>query len=263
MKYILFLSFIFLNSVFRVFAQTDTGIQITWINTPSEVKEDLITLKWGIKSTSQIKDVSVTLNGNVVKGINAVANDGFDFKKSQVLKLSKGENVIEISVTSVKGNKKSQKKIMLKSFDDNNNNGNYGDYECIDSMIVAAYDGDPKAQYLMAKSYLNGSNGLSKDLFEASLWFKKSSERMYAPSQYEYSISLFEGRGILKNESLAIYWLKESANKDFDKAQLKLGICYEKGQGVEINLEKAKELYRKCPLPEAKQRLSALEKRKK
>lgn len=263
MKRLLLLPCIFLSAFQIVIAQNDAGIQISWINIPSEVKDEIVTLKWGIKSSSQITDVSITLNGNIVKGINAVANDGYDLKKSQVLKLSKGDNVIEISVTSVKGNKKSQKTIIFKSDDGNNNNGNFGDYECIDSMIVAAYDGDPKAQYLMAKCYLDGNNGLSKDLFESSLWFKKSAERLYAPSQYEYSISLFEGRGILKNQSLAIHWLTESANKDFDKAQLKLGICYEEGEGVEKNLEKAKQLYHKCPLPEAKQRLSALEKFKK
>ena len=101
------------------------------------------------------------------------------------------------------------------------------------------------------------------DLFESSLWFKKSAEHNYSQSQFEYSVALMEGRGIRKNKEAAIYWLKLSTENNCAEAQLKLGLCYEKGDGVPQNIEKAKELYRKCPLAEAKQRLSTLEKQKK
>ena len=49
-------------------------------------------------------------------------------------------------------------------------------------------------------------------------------------------------------------------SENYAEAQLRLGLCYETGVGVNQNLEKAKEWYNKCPLPEAKQRLMALEK---
>lgn len=242
-------------------AQVVEDIQISWLDTPETVSERVITVKWGIKAKSQITDVAIFLNGNAVKGINAVANDGFDMKKSQVLTLQKGDNDVEISVKTTAGNKKSSKIIKLASNEDNNHNDNtFGDYPSIDSLVVAAYQEDSKAQYLMGKLYLEGTNGLEKDMFESSLWFRKSAELQYAPSMYEFSVALLDGRGIMKNQTQGINWLTQSAMKECAEAQFRLGLCYETGEGVKQNVEKAKELYRKCPLPEAKQRLMALEK---
>lgn len=247
-------------------AQNDTNdIVIVWMNVPEQTHESYITVKWGIKSKSQITDIAIVQNGVSVKGINAVMNDGYDMRKTQVLKLLEGDNKIEIVVTCVNGTARSSRNIVLVSDNNNNNNDNddFGNYENIDSMIIAAYRGEEEAQYLLARSYLYGKNGLAIDLFESSLWFKKSAEHDYSQSQFEYSVALMEGRGIRKNKEAAIYWLKQSAEKDCAEAQLKLGLCYEKGDGVPQNIEKAKELYRKCPLAEAKQRLSTLEKQKK
>lgn len=246
-------------------AQNDTNdIVIEWMNVPEQTHDSYITVKWGIKSKSQITDIAIVQNGVSVKGINAVMNDGYDMRKTQVLKLSEGDNKIEIVVTSVNGTARSSRNIVFVSDNNNNNNNDdFGNYENIDSMIIAAYRGEEEAQYLLARSYLYGKNGLAIDLFESSLWFKKSAEHDYSQSQFEYSVALMEGRGIRKNKEAAIYWLKLSAEKNCAEAQLKLGLCYEKGDGVPQNIEKAKELYRKCPLAEAKQRLSTLEKQKK
>ena len=244
-------------------AQNAEDIQISWIDTPESVNESLITVRWGIKSKSQIIDVIISLNGNSVKGINAVTNDGYDMRKSQVLTLQKGDNIVDIYVKTVTGSKKSSKTIKLigNDNDNNHNDDDFGDYPSIDSLVVAAYQEDSKAQYLMGKSYLNGTNGFEKDLFESSLWFRISAELLYAPSQFEYSIALLEGRGIMRNQASGINWLILSANNNYSNAQLRLGLCYEKGEGVIQDVEKAKEWYRKCPLPEAKQRLVALEKK--
>lgn len=259
------LLFLLLCIHINTYAQVDNSIQIDWLNAPTTVNKSHVTLKWGIKAQSQITDITISLNGVSVKGINAVSNDGYDMQKSQVLTLEKGENHIEILVTTMKGSRKSSKSITF--LDENDEDGNhdnihndYGDYESVNSMISAAYGGEAKAQYLLATSYLNGTNGLGKDLFEASLWFKKSAESQYVPSQYEYAISLLEGRGILKNPSLAIHWLTLAATENYAEAQLRLGLCFETGIGVTQDIEKAKEWYHKCPLPEAKQRLMALEK---
>lgn len=240
--------------------RNDETIQITWIDAPEQVNESYVTLKWGIKAKSQITDVCIKFNGMFAKGINAVANDGFDMKKSQVIKLEEGENLIEILVYTKSGNAKSERKILLIPNDDNNYHDDFGDYENVDSMLHAAYSGEGEAQYLLAKSYLKGTNGLGKDLFESSLWFKKSAEHNYAPAQYEYAIALMEGRGIIRSLVLAIYWLEQAVQQECADALLKLGVCYETGEGVKRDIEKAKELYRKCPLAEAKQRLNALEK---
>lgn len=263
MKRIL-LVFIYILATLSTSAQNDTNdIVIEWINVPEETHDPHITIKWGIKAKSQITDIVVFQNGISVKGINAVTNDGYDMRKSQVLKLFEGDNRIEIVVTSVNGTARSSKNIVLASHDNNHNYDDFGNYENIDSIIIAAYRGEEEAQYHLAQSYLHGKNGLGIDLFESSLWLKKSAEHNYSQSQFEYSVALMEGRGIKQNQEAAIYWLKLSAEKNCAEAQLKLGICYEKGDGVQQDIEKAKELYRKCPLAEAKQRLSALEKQKK
>ena len=77
---------------------------------------------------------------------------------------------------------------------------------------------------------------------------------------YEYAISLLDGRGIIKSVPLGIEYLNIAGDNEFAPALLILGIFYEKGNFVEKDVEKAKQLYRKCPLPEAKRRLEALEK---
>lgn len=264
MKHFLFVFVLILTAISMVAQNNVKDIVIEWSSVPEQTHDSYITIKWGIKSKSQITDIAIVQNGVSVKGINAVMNDGYDMRKTQVLKLSEGDNEIEIVVTSVNGTARSSRNIFLVSDNNNNNNDeDFGNYENIDSMIIAAYRGEEEAQYLLARSYLYGKNGLTIDLFESSLWFKKSAEHNYSQSQFEYSVALMEGRGIRKNKEAAIYWLKLSAEKNCAEAQLKLGLCYEKGDGVPQNIEKAKELYRKCPLAEAKQRLSTLEKQKK
>lgn len=243
------------------FAQTDNDIQITWIDTQTEVAENLIKITWGIKASSQITDVVTSLNGIKTKGINAVTNDGYDMRKTQEFNLKDGENNIEIVVTTLKGNKMSTKNIFYKKRNDNDNpivDNDFEEFECLDSLMEYAHFGHSKAQYLLGKAYLNGINGLSKDVFESSLWFKKAAEKSYPPAEYQFSISLFEGRGIYKNVSKALSWLNAAVNDDYAEAQLKLGILYETGKYVGKDIEKAKDLYRKCPLKEAKERLENL-----
>lgn len=255
------LFFILILTTISMVAQNDAkDIVIEWSSVPEQTHDSYITIKWGIKSKSQITDIAVVQNGVSVKGINAVMNDGYDMRKTQVLKLMKGNNKIEIVVTCVNGTARSSRNIVLVSDNNNSNNDDLGNYENVDSMIIAAYRGEEEAQYLLAQSYLYGKNGLAIDLFESSLWFKKSAEHNNSQSQFEYSVALMEGRGIRKNQEAAIYWLKLSAENNCAEALFKLGLCYEKGDGVQQNIEKAKDLYRKCPLAEAKQRLGALEK---
>ena len=69
-----------------------------------------------------------------------------------------------------------------------------------------------------------------------------------------------DGRGIIKSVPLGLEYMKIAGDNEFAPALFIMGIFYEKGNFVEKNVEKAKQLYRKCPLPEAKRRLEALEK---
>lgn len=247
------MAIIFTFCVIPSIAQND--ISIIWENMPQEVTEPNITIKWHVKANSQITGIVFTLNGNIQKGLNAVVNDNYDITQSRALTLAKGQNLLELVVTTLGGKQDSQKKIFYR----NSNNIDDDDIsDNISDIIEKAYSDDVEAQYHLGEIYLVGRNGLKKDLFESSLWFKKSAEMKYAPSQYEFAVALMEGRGVLVNNLLAIHWLEEAANADYDKALLKLGICYETGNGVTKDIEKAKSLYKRCSLQEAKLRLNAL-----
>ena len=97
MKSILLLFLLYCINV-HANVQVDDNIQIDWLNAPTTVNKSRVTLKWGINAHAQITDISISLNGVSVKGINAVSNDGYDMLKSQVLTLKKGENNVEIIV---------------------------------------------------------------------------------------------------------------------------------------------------------------------
>lgn len=236
-------------------AQSGNDIRIEWIGTPERVKSETLVVKWGIKADAQITGMTVSLNGIVQKGINAVVNDGYDMIKSQELMLKKGTNLIEIVVNTVKGSCKSSRTVTCAS-DDNVVINN--DDIVVEDVLALAVIGDSVAQYILGKCYLDGTNGFSRDLFEASLWFKKSAEKSYPVAQYQYAISLLEGRGIYKSVHKGLEWLRSSVAQKYPEAQLKLGICYETGKYVDKDINMAKKLYKECSLVEAKERLNKL-----
>ena len=89
------------------FSQDNQDIEITWLNAPSETKDNLLTLKWGIKAKSQITNVAISVNCVSLKGINAVSNDGYDMVKSQTVNLKEGNNKVEIVVSTESSKKES------------------------------------------------------------------------------------------------------------------------------------------------------------
>lgn len=241
------------------FSQDDQAIEITWLNAPSETQDKLLTLKWGIKAKSQITNVMISLNGASLKGINAVSNDGYDMVKSQTVNLEEGDNDVNIVVTTENGRKEANKKIICKSSNNNDDEDKENFDVDVDVVVGQAYQNDSVAQYILGKMYMDGRNNMKKDALEGSLWFKKSAEAGFPPSMFEYAISLLDGRGIIKSIPIGIEYMTTAGDKGFDPALLIMGMFYEEGNFVEKDIEKAKQLYRKCSLPEAKRRLETLE----
>lgn len=256
MKRILLLLTILVSLEFCALADSDA--EVTWINFSDTTSYKSLNLKFGIKAKSQITNFDVVVNGESIRGLNSVVNDGYDMVKSKSVILKDGKNEVEAIVATVNGVTSSKKTITLKSVinpavvvDDDDT-----DFE---KLRWDALCGDLHSQYILAKKYQQGCTDVDKDLFEAAVWFRESAFDGYHDSEYEYACALIDAKGVLRNVPLAIRYLKLAADGNQQDSLLKLGICYENGVGVAMNIDKAKELYRKCMLPEAKIRLNALE----
>lgn len=255
-KIILIFTFL---TVFCFYIRAESDAVITWLNFPDSTSLKSLNLKFGINARSQILDFDVVVNNQEVKGLNAINNDGYDMVRTKSVLLNKGQNTIEAIAKTTKGITKSKKTIVVRSPENPINiiiGGN--DNMDFDKLYIGALSGNSHLQYLLGKRYLTGDQEVEKDLFESSLWFRESAMEGDHDGEYEYACALMEGRGILKNIPLGIKYLKLASESNHPAGMLKLGICYETGQGVKKDLEKAKALYSKCPLKEAKQRLNAL-----
>ncbi len=243
---------------FGIFAESDAVI--TWLNFSDTTSCKSLNLKFGIKAKSQIEDFDVIVNSKEVKGLNAVVADGYDMVRTKSVLLDEGPNIVEARVKTANGMTNSRRTIVRKTretpvvidvvIED--------DDVDFDELLTDAIIGDPKSQYKLGMMYLKGSPEVDKDLFESSLWFRESAMAGNHDGEYEFACALLDGRGILKNVPLGIRYLKIASEGKHPQSLLKLGICYETGYGVTRDVAKAKELYSKCPLKEAKQRLNTL-----
>ena len=88
---------------------------IEWLNFASTVNQKEYQLKLGIKSSSKIEDVSITVNGSQSRGINTVKSDGYDQTINRTLALSEGTNNIVVSVRNADGTATSTKVVTYQA----------------------------------------------------------------------------------------------------------------------------------------------------
>jgi TPR repeat protein len=113
------------------------------------------------------------------------------------------------------------------------------------SFLAAARQGDTKAQYELAISYLQpGKN--RPNYFEAFKWFKLAAEKGHAKAQYSLALRYLFGQGVKKNHQTAVSWLYKSAEQGFAEAQLSLGLRYYWGQGTKKNHDQARYWFEKA-----------------
>ncbi len=91
-------------------------------------------------------------------------------------------------------------------------------------IIKAAQNGDPLAQYELAKIFLSSKS--SKNQALGWLWLGKSAANGNQNGQYFLGVSQLSGINITKNIPQAIKWLKESAVQGNAKARFALAIYY-------------------------------------
>jgi TPR repeat protein len=102
-----------------------------------------------------------------------------------------------------------------------------------------AAQGNAKAQYNLGLCYYEGK-GVSRSDSEAVFWWHKAAEQGLDRAQFNLGNHYYFGEGVELDYKEAVYWYKKAAEQDYAPAQCNLGDCYYYGDGVEQNYEKAK-----------------------
>lgn len=88
---------------------------------------------------------------------------------------------------------------------------------------AASYFGDPNAQYLLAKMYLEGEGG-DKNTRQAARWLKLAAEKGHALAQAELGRMLFHGEGVSQRRVRGLKWitiaLKRASGYDAETVRL-------------------------------------------
>ena len=103
---------------------------------------------------------------------------------------------------------------------------------------VGAMNGNANAQCNLALCYYNGK-GVFRSYTKAIFWFKKSAEQCHARAQCELGYCYVKGIGVSQSYSNAVHWFANSALQGNARAQYNLGACYYNGNGVEKSYNKA------------------------
>ena len=87
---------------------------IDWLDFASTASKQDYLLKLGIKSKSKIEDVSITLNGQIDRGVKTTESAEYDMTVNRTITLSEGTNRIVVSVRNAEGISTSEKVITYK-----------------------------------------------------------------------------------------------------------------------------------------------------
>lgn len=116
----------------------------------------------------------------------------------------------------------------------------------IRNLLLNAEKGDADAQFSLGTCYSHG-NGVEKDLRKAEYWWIKAASQCDGKFSYQYRLGYyyFYGFVLSKKYEQAVYWWKRSAGNGNILALKSLATCYSNGYGVEIDLTRAFDLYKK------------------
>ncbi len=121
----------------------------------------------------------------------------------------------------------------------------YALIELPDSLFKKAEQGDAGAQYRLGRRYYEG-NGVTKDYTKAVFWIRKAAEQGNKKAQFRLGHCYRNGDGVSENRTQAVYWFRKAAEKGHAGAQYRLGYCYHYGEGVPKDLKQAVYWYRKA-----------------
>ena len=102
----------------------------------------------------------------------------------------------------------------------------------------AASQGKIAAQYRLYQIYFNGE-GIKRDLSDAIFWLEYAAESGNADAQYRLGAYYASGKGVKKNYGRSFEWHMKAAQQGYARAQINVGICYQSGRGVKKSIENA------------------------
>jgi len=110
--------------------------------------------------------------------------------------------------------------------------------EAVRWWLMAAEEGDARAQYSLGICYKNG-RGVEKNDKEAFRWYMLAAEQGEPRAQYNLGVCYKFGIGVPKDYNEAVKWYRLAAQQGHPQAQCNLGVCYANGEGVVKDLEEA------------------------
>ena len=104
--------------------------------------------------------------------------------------------------------------------------------------LKAAKQGKAEAQYNLGVMYYNGQ-GVNKDYSKAVYWYTKAAEQGGAEAQFKLGLMYNNGLGVNEDYTKAVYWHTKAAEQGGAEAQYILGLMYYEGHGVNKDYTKA------------------------
>lgn len=113
----------------------------------------------------------------------------------------------------------------------------------VESVRLAAEQGDAMAQNNLGNMYLNG-NGVPQDYTEANMWLCLAANQGSAEAQVTLGAMYANGEGVPEDYKEAMKWFRLAAEQGNARAQNNLGSTYRRGLGVPQDYAEAAKWYR-------------------
>lgn len=106
-----------------------------------------------------------------------------------------------------------------------------------DSAILEtkAKEGDPEAQFELARMYLKGGDGIRKNAARSLELMMAAADRGHAEAMGGVGYFYASGTAVPKDDALAVDWFRKGAEAGGAKAQLNFGKMLAEGKGTEKN----------------------------
>lgn len=112
-------------------------------------------------------------------------------------------------------------------------------------LLPLAEAGDAQAQYVLAKLYENGGEGVMRSLTKAADWYRLAAESGLADAQNNLALLYIQGHGAPRSEERAFELWLDAARNGHRQAQYNVALAYYQGTGTEQNQAEAAEWFRK------------------